>query len=122
MARVFVEPIGVTLEVGEQENLLDVLVRAAIDVPADCAGRGTCGKCLVRLGAGELTPPTERERKRVPEKLRAEGWRLACQAHPVSARVSIEVRGAARAAAHPHDLQAASRRRAPGRHRPGRRA
>ena len=92
VARLFVEPIGVTLEVGEQENLLDVLVRAAIDVPADCAGKGTCGKCLVRLGAGELSPPTERERKRVPDKLRADGWRLACQAHPVSARVSIEVR------------------------------
>jgi uncharacterized 2Fe-2S/4Fe-4S cluster protein (DUF4445 family) len=92
VARVFVEPIGVTLQVGADEDLLDPLVRAAVDIPTDCAGRGTCGKCLVRLGAGELTPPTERELKRVPEKLRADGWRLACQARPVSARVSIEVR------------------------------
>ena len=92
MARVFVEPIGVTLEVAADEDLLAPLVRAAVDIPTDCAGRGTCGKCLVRLGAGELTPPTERELKRVPEKLRADGWRLACQAHAVSARVSIEVR------------------------------
>ena len=92
MARVFVEPIGVTLEVAADEDLLAPLVRAAVDIPTDCAGRGTCGKCLVRLGAGELTPPTERELKRVPEKLRADGWRLACQAHALSARVSIEVR------------------------------
>jgi uncharacterized 2Fe-2S/4Fe-4S cluster protein (DUF4445 family) len=93
--KVFVEPIGVTLELSEDDTLLDALVRAAVDIPTDCAGRGTCGKCLVRLGAGELTPPSERELKKIPEKLRAEGWRLACQAHPRSARVSIEVRGIA---------------------------
>ena len=95
MPKVFVEPIGLTLSLDEQESLFDGLVRAAIDIPTDCAGRGTCGKCLVRLGSGELTAPTERELKRIPEKLRAEGWRLACQAYPRSARVSIEVRGTA---------------------------
>src|SRR5450756_1355312 len=89
MPRVFVEPIGLTLEVGEQETLFDGLVRAAVGIPTDCAGRGTCGKCLVRVGSGELTAPTERELKRISEKLRAEGWRLACQAYPRSARVSI---------------------------------
>ena len=95
MPKVFVEPIGLTLALDEQESLFAGLVRAAIDIPTDCAGRGTCGKCLVRLGSGELTAPTERELKRIPEKLRAEGWRLACQAYPRSARVSIEVRGTA---------------------------
>ena len=94
MAKVFVEPIGLTLEVDEQETLLDGLLRASVDIPTDCAGRGTCGKCLVRLGAGELTPATEQERKRIPEKLRNDGWRLACSAYPRSPRVSIEVRGA----------------------------
>ncbi len=95
MPKVFVEPIGLTLAVDEQESLFDGLVGAAIDIPTDCAGRGTCGKCLVRLGSGELTAPTERELKHIPEKLRAEGWRLACQAYPRSARVSVEVRGTA---------------------------
>ncbi|NLE22304.1 MAG: DUF4445 domain-containing protein [Actinobacteria bacterium] len=95
MSKVFVEPIGLTLTIDEQDNLLDGLMRAQIDIPTDCAGRGTCGKCLVRLGSGELTAPTERELKRIPEKLRNEGWRLACQARPRSARVSIEVRGTA---------------------------
>jgi len=94
MAKVFVEPIGVTLEVAGSETLMDALTRVAIEVPSACAGRGTCGKCLVRLGAGELTPPTETELRMVPEKLRDAGWRLACQAHPASSRVSIEVREA----------------------------
>lgn len=95
MSKVFVEPIGLTLSVDEQDNLLDALVRAQIDIPTDCAGRGTCGKCLVRLGAGELSEPTERELKRIPKKQRDEGWRLACQSMPRSSRVSIEVRGTA---------------------------
>ena len=91
MSKVFVEPIGVTLEVGQDETLMDALLRVGIDVPNVCAGRGTCGKCLVRLGAGELSEPTEAEARKLPA-LREGGWRLACQARPVSARVSIEVR------------------------------
>ncbi len=95
MSRVFVEPIGLTIEVEEEETLLDGFMRAAVEIPADCAGRGTCAKCLVRLGSGELTPPTDREVKKLSEKLRSEGWRLACQARPLSPRVSVEVRGTA---------------------------
>ena len=122
MPRVFVEPIGLTLTVDEQESLFDGLLRAAIDIPTDCAGRGTCGKCLVRLGSGELTAPTERELKRIPEKLRAEGWRLACQAYARSARVSIEVRGTAGQRRILTTSTAASRRRASGRLRASPRA
>ena len=95
MPRVFIEPVGLTIDVSEEENLLDALVRANIDIPTDCAGRGTCGKCLMRLGAGELSEHTSRELKRIPEKLREEGWRLACQSYPRGARVSVEVRGTA---------------------------
>ena len=89
-------------------------MRAPVDIPTDCAGRGTCGKCLVRLGSGELTAPTERELKRIPEKLRAEGWRLACQAYPRSARVSIEVRGTAGQRRILTTSKLHARRRAPG--------
>lgn len=91
MPKVFIEPVGVTLEIGEQD-LLTALLAAGIAVPSDCAGRGTCAKCLVRLGSGELTEVTEAEVRRLPSHLREDGWRLACQARPVSPRVSIEVR------------------------------
>ena len=92
MARVFVEPVGVSLEIAEDERLLDALLRAGIEVPGTCAGKGTCGKCAVRLGAGELSEPTEVELRKVPEKLRLEGWRLACQASPSGSKLSLEVR------------------------------
>jgi uncharacterized 2Fe-2S/4Fe-4S cluster protein (DUF4445 family) len=92
MARVLVEPIGVTLEVAEDETLLSALLQAGLDVPHTCSGRGTCGKCVVRLGAGELTEPGETELRRLSGSLRSEGWRLACMARPRAERVSIEVR------------------------------
>lgn len=92
MARVFVEPIGVTVDVDEDETLLAPLRDAGIAVAGTCAGRGTCGKCVVRLGMGELSPPTETELRRLSPQLLADGWRLACAAKPLSARLSIEVR------------------------------
>jgi uncharacterized 2Fe-2S/4Fe-4S cluster protein (DUF4445 family) len=32
------------------ENLLDVIRANEIDIPADCGGRGSCGKCTVTIG------------------------------------------------------------------------
>ena len=92
MLKVLVEPIGVTVEVAAGDTLLAAVSSAAVGLPVDCAGRGTCGKCRVRLGAGELSAPTSVELLKLTPEQRAEGWRLACQAKPLSSRVSIEVR------------------------------
>ena len=83
-----------TVEIDGSDTLLAAVSQAAVGVPVDCGGRGTCGKCLVRLGAGELSPPSEAEFRKVPAERLEQGWRLACQARPLSPRVSIEVRGA----------------------------
>jgi uncharacterized 2Fe-2S/4Fe-4S cluster protein (DUF4445 family) len=92
MRRVLVEPIGVTVEVAEGRTLLDAITSAAVSVPTDCHGRGICGKCLVRLGAGEVTPPTPAELASLSEQQLRDGWRLACQAAPLTDKVSIDVR------------------------------
>ena len=42
-------PSGKKLEAEAGENLLSVLRREGIYVPAYCGGKGTCGKCLVRV-------------------------------------------------------------------------
>jgi uncharacterized 2Fe-2S/4Fe-4S cluster protein (DUF4445 family) len=89
--RVLVEPIGVTVEVADGRTLLDAITNAAVSVPTDCHGRGVCGKCLVRLGAGEVTPSTQAELERLSGQQLADGWRLACQTSPLSDRVSIDV-------------------------------
>ena len=92
MSKIFVEPVGVTVEISADETLLAAVSNAGVAVPVDCGGRGTCGKCLVRLGAGELTAPTQAELKKVPPERLEQGWRLACQAKPLTPLVSVEVR------------------------------
>jgi len=94
VAKVHVEPVGVTVEIPDGDTLLTAVTTAAVDVRTDCHGRGVCGKCLVRMGAGGFSEPTEPELSKVPQARLAEGWRLACQTRPLSPRVSIEVREA----------------------------
>jgi uncharacterized 2Fe-2S/4Fe-4S cluster protein (DUF4445 family) len=92
LSKVLVEPIGVTVEIDDGSTLLPALKHPSVDGHSDCNGVGTCGKCLVRVGAGQVTAPTEIELRKLPADRLAQGWRLACQTKPVSARVSIEVR------------------------------
>jgi ferredoxin len=96
MRKVSIEPVGVTVEIGDDETLLAAIASAGVELPVDCGGRGTCGKCLVRLGAGELSPPTDAELGKLSAERLEQGWRLACQANPLSPRVSIEVHATGR--------------------------
>jgi uncharacterized 2Fe-2S/4Fe-4S cluster protein (DUF4445 family) len=57
------------------ESLLDAANRAGLALDAPCGGRGTCGKCRVRLiGDGAAGG----QNRHIPEREFAEGWRLAC--------------------------------------------
>ncbi|HKC18862.1 MAG TPA: 2Fe-2S iron-sulfur cluster-binding protein, partial [Candidatus Dormibacteraeota bacterium] len=53
-----------------------------IGLPIDstCGGRGTCGKCKVRLVRGAADPQDADHRLLRPSEI-ADGWRLSCQAH-----------------------------------------
>lgn len=57
------------------ENLLKVARRAGIAINAPCSGNGSCGKCLVRLIAGNLDSPKSFYIDALEYQ---EGWRLAC--------------------------------------------
>jgi uncharacterized 2Fe-2S/4Fe-4S cluster protein (DUF4445 family) len=52
-----------------------------IGLPIDstCGGRGTCGKCKVRMVRGGTDPETADHRQLRPQEI-ADGWRLSCQA------------------------------------------
>ncbi len=52
-----------------------------IGLPIDstCGGRGTCGKCKVRIVRGHADPETADHRQLRPSEIE-EGWRLSCQA------------------------------------------
>lgn len=69
------QPIDKKLRVNYGTPLIDVLHEYGVEFP--CGGKGTCGRCKVRLLNGELTKGLEQQKKL--DKLRlGSDWRLAC--------------------------------------------
>lgn len=65
------------------QTILDALKENGEAAVAFCGGRGTCGKCKIRLCSGSL-PATTYDKKFFSDRELEEGWRLACQAVPDS--------------------------------------
>ncbi|MDR3540379.1 MAG: ASKHA domain-containing protein [Desulfosporosinus sp.] len=63
------------------ETLMEALVRHRLSVQNVCNGKGTCGKCKVRI-IGTVPSPTERDRKHLNETELSVGIRLACGVVP----------------------------------------
>ncbi|HOJ84075.1 MAG TPA: ASKHA domain-containing protein [Bacillota bacterium] len=79
------------VEVPEGTNLLQVVALAGVPLEGDCGGKGTCGKCKVRVLSGNILETTMAERKFLfPDELAA-GWVLACQ-HEVIGDTVVETR------------------------------
>ena len=69
------QPVDKKIEVIRGTPLIDVLHEYGVEFP--CGGKGTCGRCKVRLTDGELK--TDALQKQKLEKLGLEdNWRLAC--------------------------------------------
>lgn len=84
------EPWGVAVECSADQTLLDAARLAEIPVGAVCSGRGTCGKCLVRVLTDPAPPATEKERATVAAGALAKGWRLACM-HAADRDLALEI-------------------------------
>jgi uncharacterized 2Fe-2S/4Fe-4S cluster protein (DUF4445 family) len=84
------EPWGADVRVEGDLTLLDAARQADVAVSATCSGRGTCGKCQVRIASGYLPPPTPADVANVPPPALENGFRLACQ-HKVAGDVTLEV-------------------------------
>jgi uncharacterized 2Fe-2S/4Fe-4S cluster protein (DUF4445 family) len=87
MSQVFeidLQPVGRRAIVTAGQTLLEAAQAAGVELVAVCGGTGTCATCRVRLMSGELTPVTANEEFELSaQELRA-GYRLACQAGPLS--------------------------------------
>lgn len=70
-----------TITAGSDETLMDALVRHRLSVQNVCNGKGTCGKCKVRI-IEMVPPPTERDQKHLNGTELAAGIRLACAVIP----------------------------------------
>ncbi len=78
------EPLGRRGEARPGQTLLDAAQAAGVGLASVCGGVGTCEECRLRLAAGKLTPPTLVEQAVLSAADLAAGFRLACQAEPLS--------------------------------------
>ena len=90
--RVIFQPSGRRGEVPDGTDLLDAARNLGVDIESICGGKGTCGKCKVRVEEGffekdsmdsrmeHLSPLTDVERKFLKPS-DGPGMRLACAAH-----------------------------------------
>jgi uncharacterized 2Fe-2S/4Fe-4S cluster protein (DUF4445 family) len=78
------QPVGRRATVTAEQTILEAAQSAGVELVAVCGGTGTCATCRVRLMSGELSPITANEEFELgAENLKA-GYRLACQAKPLS--------------------------------------
>ncbi len=82
------QPSGTTVRVPEGTTVFNAAHWAGLPIESTCGGRGTCGKCGVRVleGEAELSPADHRH---LAERLE-DGWRLSCQC-PVTGPMTIDV-------------------------------
>ena len=78
------EPLGRRGEAHPGQTLLEAAQSAGVGLASVCGGVGTCEECRVRLVSGRLTPPTLVEESVLSKAVLSVGFRLACQAEPLS--------------------------------------
>ena len=71
------QPGDVLVEVEEGSTLKEAMTDAGLEFDFLCGGRGTCGKCRIRIAEGSTSPVT-REEEMFQAKELDEGIRLAC--------------------------------------------
>ncbi|MDI9644015.1 MAG: ASKHA domain-containing protein [Candidatus Verstraetearchaeota archaeon] len=82
-------PEGKRCRIREGTSLMSAAQLCGVDLAAICGGKGYCGKCLIEIVDGKVSPPTEQEKKRITGE-RDKNYRLACQAY-VKGEVTVRV-------------------------------
>jgi uncharacterized 2Fe-2S/4Fe-4S cluster protein (DUF4445 family) len=83
-------PEGKRSMVEEGAMVMSAAASSGVDLANICSGKGYCGKCVVEVLQGELSPPTEQERKRIAADKLSSGYRMACQAR-VLGNITVRV-------------------------------
>ena len=72
------EPIGRRGECQPGSSLLECARLLGVDLANLCGGIGDCGRCLVQVLDGEMSPISESEREFLSREMLQQGYRLAC--------------------------------------------
>jgi uncharacterized 2Fe-2S/4Fe-4S cluster protein (DUF4445 family) len=78
------QPVGRREAARPGQTLLEAAQNAGVGLASLCGGAGTCEECRVRRVTGALSAPTPTEEAALGRDAIAAGWRLACQAGPLS--------------------------------------
>lgn len=79
------------VELEDGATLLDAVLEAGFSVPADCGGKGKCGRCKVKIVAGAWqVPPNDMEIARLGKKDVEAGFRFACS-HEAADGIVLDV-------------------------------
>lgn len=75
------EPSGRRVLVAPGTTVMQAAQQGGVSLASDCGGRGTCGRCRVRLLDGEVSPAGEDEQAWLTLRELQDGHRLACCCH-----------------------------------------
>ena len=78
------EPIGRRGECASDQSLLDCARQLNVDIVSICGGIGNCERCKVQVVSGKVSKLTLEEEASLTKDEIARGYRLACQAYPLS--------------------------------------
>jgi len=82
-----------SIEVEDGVSLLEAVSKIKdMHIDASCGGKGTCGKCKVRVLKGDLSEPSKSEIKYLSKEDLKNGYRLSCMV-PVTGNIDVLVDG-----------------------------
>lgn len=68
-----------SVEVREKSTILQAALVSGVQIESNCGGKGTCGKCKVKIPPDKVNVKEGRDAKYLNESERAAGWVLACK-------------------------------------------
>jgi uncharacterized 2Fe-2S/4Fe-4S cluster protein (DUF4445 family) len=89
MPAITFKPSNRTIEAPVGVELMDVVRKAGLELDTPCGGKGTCGKCMVRILAGEVD--TSSSLGVLSGDVVADGYVLACKTRVPETPLTIEV-------------------------------
>ncbi|MBU3126819.1 ASKHA domain-containing protein [Clostridium tagluense] len=82
MSYLTIASTGETYEFVVKTSLLNIIQEKGIGMESPCGGRGTCGKCKIKILKGEINQLTQEETSHLTKEEIKQGIRLACHVKP----------------------------------------
>jgi uncharacterized 2Fe-2S/4Fe-4S cluster protein (DUF4445 family) len=87
---IHIDSHGKSLSAQKGDLLVDKILHAGINLSVACDKKGLCGKCLVEIVDGNLSPPNEQEKYLMEQKNYPQNFRLACS-YRITGNVRIKI-------------------------------